>query len=177
MGTDRYFYFTVSWNQQTKQLDTQKSYVDVAERSARDSQTGERCHVDPSGRFMTLELFEGIVTVIPIVQRSKKRKIEVDIGNLGEPLPVRIDEFFVRSSAFLHGGVQQKEEPKLAFLYEDTQGNVRLKIRSIAYSPGPSSSEAGNITLDEVKDGVKNVPDELEMGASHLIPIESPIGR
>lgn len=126
---------------------------------------------------MTLELFEGIVTVIPIIQRHKKRKIDGDFGNLGEPIPVRIDEFFVRSSAFLHGDLQLREDPKLALLYEDTQSNVRLKIRSLMYSPAASSSESGNVSLEEVKDDTRQMPDELELGASHLIPLEFPIGK
>ena len=55
VGTDRYHYFTLSWDASSKQLKTEKSYVDVAEKAARDSQTGDRVAIDPTTRFMALE--------------------------------------------------------------------------------------------------------------------------
>ncbi|KAF2258489.1 hypothetical protein CC78DRAFT_537717 [Lojkania enalia] len=163
VGTDRFVYFTLSWNAETKQLQTEKTFESVADNAARESQTGERAHVDPSGRFMTLEVYEGIITVIPLVQRGKKRKHESDIAHLGEPVPTRISEMFVRSSAFLRPR-SSDDKPKLALLYEDTHSNVRLKLRELSFSGGDS------IELD---DG-EHYQGELELGSSHLIPIAEP---
>lgn len=156
-------YFTLSWDADKKQLRTEKTFESVADNAARESQTGERCHVDPSGRFMTVEVYEGIITVIPLVQRGKKRKQEADIAHLGEPQPSRIPEMFVRSSAFLRPW-SHDDKPKLALLYEDTHSNVKLKIRKLSFAG------TDEIELDEgeVYRG------ELELGASHLIPIEDP---
>jgi DNA damage-binding protein 1 len=163
VGTDRYMYFTLVWNPEKKQLQTEKTFQDVADNAARESQTGERCLVDPSGRFMTLEIYEGIITVITLVQRGKKRKQESDIAQLGEPQPCRVDEMFVRSSAFLRPRALD-DKPKLALLYEDTNGHVRLKMRELSF--------AGSDAV-ELDDG-ESYRGDLELGASHLIPIEEP---
>jgi DNA damage-binding protein 1 len=163
VGTDRFMYFTLSWNPETKQLQTEKTFESVADNAARESQTGERCHVDPSSRFMTIEVYEGIVTVIPLVQRGKKRKQEADIAHLGEPQPCRLSEMFVRSSAFLRPR-SHDEKPRLALLYEDTHSAVRIKVREIAFEGGDEVA----ITEGENHGG------ELELGASHLLPIKGP---
>ncbi|KAF2199118.1 DNA damage-binding protein 1 [Delitschia confertaspora ATCC 74209] len=164
VGTDRFMYFTLSWNAKEKALVTEKTFESVADNAARESQTGERCHVDPSGRFMTLEVYEGIITVIPLVQRGKKRKQESDIAHLGEPVPTRISEMFVRSSAFLRPRSPQDDKPKLALLYEDNHSNVRLKVRELAFAGGDA------VELDEGE----QYQGKLEVGASHLIPIVDP---
>jgi DNA damage-binding protein 1 len=163
VGTDRFMYFTLSWNAEKKQLHTEKTFESVADNAARESQTGERCHVDPTGRCMTVEVYEGIVTVIPLVQRGKKRKQDSDIAHLGEPQPVRLSEMFVRSSAFLRSRKPAEEKPKMALLYENTHTQVKLRIRELSLA-------GDSIELDE---GVHS-KGELELGASHLIPIEQP---
>ncbi|KAF2708767.1 hypothetical protein K504DRAFT_467997 [Pleomassaria siparia CBS 279.74] len=163
VGTDRFMYFTLSWNSDKKQLQTEKTFESVADNAARESQTGERCHVDPSGRFMTLEVYEGIITVIPLVHRGKKRKQESEVAHLGEPIPSRVSEMFVRSSAFLRPR-SADEKPKLALLYEDTHSQVKLKLRELAFASDNS------VELDEGE----SYRGELELGSSHLIPIEEP---
>ncbi|KAK5010464.1 hypothetical protein LTR39_004712 [Cryomyces antarcticus] len=165
VGTDRYAYFTLSWNAEAKQLRTEQSFVDLADKTARDSQTGDRCHVDPSGRFMTLELYEGVVTVVPVAQKTKK-KSDVEIGSLGEPVPARIPELFVRSSTYLRRRSEEKDKPRLALLYEDSHGQARLKLRELEYSSIEGSAELGD---------VEDAPNhDMELGASHIIPISAP---
>ncbi|EON61079.1 hypothetical protein W97_00290 [Coniosporium apollinis CBS 100218] len=180
VGTDRFMYLTLSWDRESKQLKTEKSYVDLADKSARENQTGDRCLIDPSGKFMTLEFFEGMVTVVPILQGSRasgKKKAAVavastdaEIGSLGEPVPTRISEMFVRSSAFLQRRRPDLEQPKIALLYEDSQSKVRLKMRQLSWSQG-ASGEQGTAELEEVE----GLTEELELGASHLIPISEPV--
>jgi DNA damage-binding protein 1 len=163
VGTDRFMYFTLSWDPEKKRTKTEKSFASVADNAARESQTGERCHVDPSGRFMTVEVYEGIMTVIPLIQRGKKRKQEPDIATLGEPQPVRLSEMFVRSSAFLRPKAFE-DKPRIALLYEDTHSQVKLKLRDILFAGGDQV---------ELEDG-EACRAELELGASHLIPVEAP---
>jgi len=163
VGTDRYMYFTLSWDADNRRFRTEKVWDSVADNAARESQTGERCHVDPLGRFMTLEVYEGIITVIPLVQRGKKRKnTEPEIAHLGDPQPSRVGEMFVRSSAFLWPR-SQDEKPKLALLYENTVGKVQLKLKELSFS-GP----------DVVVEDGEQVRADLELGANHLIPLEGP---
>lgn len=170
VGTDRQMYFTISWNADSKQIRTERTYVDQADKSARDLQTGERCLLDPTQRFLTLELYEGVVTVVPITTKQR-RKDDPPEGSLGEPIPIRISELFVRSSTFFSTRVVDKQNrPQLGLLYEDTQKRVRLQIYELVYSPGLNSTDTGSVEL-ETRDGLR---DELELGASHLIPVAAP---
>ncbi|EEH42058.1 DNA damage-binding protein 1a [Paracoccidioides lutzii Pb01] len=204
IGTDRATYFTVSWNPVTSQLRTERKYVDLADPSSRESQLGDRCLIDPSGKFITLELYEGIITVIPIGQPQRtarqggrkygKRAVTAQnqhdsshIGNtnaageveLGEPCQARVDELLVRSSAFLH--TQADMLPRMAFLYEDTMGQVRLKVRELEFTyggmgigtGGGAGQDTGCIAVLKALDLLK---EELEMGASFLIPVPAPLG-
>ncbi|KAL2869229.1 DDB1/RSE1 family protein [Aspergillus lucknowensis] len=175
VGTDRYSYFTLSWDSTQNQVGTERGYVDVADPSSREAQSGSRCMIDPSGRFMTLEIYDGMIVVIPIVQLpSKRRGRQVAlptgpdaprIGELGEPIITRIDELFVRSSAFLH---VQSGPPRLALLYEDNQRKVRLKVRELKYSAGAAAESEFTHFADYTQ--------ELDLGASHLIPVPAPLG-
>ncbi|RAL17016.1 DDB1/RSE1 family protein [Aspergillus homomorphus CBS 101889] len=179
VGTDRYTYCTLSWDSTRNQVRTERNYVDVSDPSSREAQTGSRCLIDPSGRFMTLEVYEGVIAVVPIVQLpAKKRGRQVAlptgpdvprIGELGEPTTTRIDELFVRSSAFLH---VQSGLPRIALLYEDNQKKVRLKVRELHYSAGTASTSA-DASFEELLDGFS---EELDLGASHLLPVPAPLG-
>lgn len=144
VGTDRYHYFTLSWDAERQNLKTEKSMVDIAEKSARDSQTGDRVHIDPTSRFMTLEVYEGVVNVLPIAHagKGKRKAADHEIGELGMPIQVRIPELFVRSSCFLYRrDVRGKTDPMFAVLYEDSKNQVRIKIRELEYSPSLRPNE------------------------------------
>ena len=168
VGTDRYMYFTLTWDTQTRQLKTEKSYQDQADKTSRDSQMEDRCLIDPTRRFMALMLFNGIVTVIPMLHGNKK-KAPVDFGLLGDPVPARISDLFVRSAAFLHPRSADEKHPELAFLYEDSQQMVCLSIRKLEYVAG-GSGEPGSAELDDVI----GRREDIELGASHLIPVPAP---
>ena len=168
VGTDRYMYFTVSWDPQTRQLRTEKSYQDQAEKAARDSETEDQCLIDPSRRFMALILYDGIVTVLPIHQHGKKKGAG-DPGTLGDPVTARISDFSVRSATFLHPRKQHAEQPKLALLHVDTQGRVWLNVRILEYAAG-ASGDPGSADLEKTV----CVRDDSELGASHLIAVPAP---
>lgn len=177
VGTDRYHYFTVSWDAQSKELVTWKKYHDIAEKTARDSQTGDRVHIDPTNRFLTLECYEGVINVLPIAHagKGKRRAADNAIGELGDPIPVRIPELFVKSSCFVHkrqAGTKQVN-PEFAVLWEDTSyGKVRLKIRELEYQPSlRPQEELGSAEFENARE----VEDEVELGASHLIPLPAPM--
>ena len=145
--------------------------MDQADKVLRDSRDMDRCHIDPTRRFMTLELYDGVVTVIPFEQPSTKR-VKRDsaspsrVGSLGEPTQVRIEELVTRSSALVQTEPDDKSNPRLAILWEDNQEVPQLKIRELKYYPGDSPSAE----LDTVAELRK----ELDMGVSHLIPISAP---
>jgi len=174
VGTDRYQYFTCSWDREAKQLKTEQSYVDQADKALRDSREADRCHIDPSRRYMTLELYDGVVTVVPIVQPSHKRvKREIssasEVGSLGEPVQVRIEELLTRSSAFLDVDPDSNQNPRLAILWEDNLEIPQLKLRELKYFPGGEQASAKLETVAELRA-------DLDLGVSHLIPVSAPYG-
>lgn len=176
VGTDKYHYFTLSWDGAKKDLRTEKSYVDVAERAARDNQTGDRVHIDPSARFMTLECYEGVVNVLPIAHagKGKRKAADNEIGEIGDPIPVRVPELFVRSTCFLHkrqAGAKMPN-PEFALLEEDPQHRLRIKVRELEYTPSlRPQEEPATAELEKGRD----VTGEIELGASHLIPLPPPM--
>ena len=177
VGTDRYHYFTVSWDAAKKELVTEKSYQDVAEKSARDSQTGDRVLIDPTSRFMTLECYEGVVNVLPIAHagKGKRKAADNEIGELGDPIPVRIPELFVKSTCFVHKrqAGTKLANPELAILWEDTSSSrMRLKVRELEYTPSLRPAEEPGTA--ELENG-REAQGEVELGSSHLIPLPPPM--
>lgn len=180
IGTNQYNYFTTSWDPEENVIKTARSCVDIAEPSSRHSNYAQRCLVDPTGRFMTLEIYEGVIVVVPIVQPTKKRgrtsTVHADnppqVGELDKPTTSRIDELVVRSSAFLHS----ESNPWLALLYEDNAQKVRLRIRELEFTPGTYGTPP-DATFNEVQDlEGGQFGQELDLGSSHLIPIPAPLG-
>lgn len=190
VGTDRYQYFTCSWDTENKQLRTERSYVDQAEKALRDSREMDRCHIDTSGRYMTLELYNGTVTVIPIGGKKEERgavgkrvkresttsrssmSVAGEQGGqsgLGEPVQVRIEEIQTRSSCFMEQ--EGRSNPKLALLWEDNDDRPQLKIRELKYYPSVSG-DAASVELETIHE----LREELDLGVSHLIPVSSPWG-
>jgi len=177
VGTDRYHYFTLSWDAETKQLKTEKAYQDIAEKAARDSQTGDRVAIDPTSRFMALECYEGVVNVLPIAHagKGKRRAADNEIGEIGDPIPVRVPELFVRSSCFVHKrqAGARPANPEFALLYEDSTNKVRLKVRELDFQPSlRPQEEPHSVELEKGRDAQGG---ELELGASHLIPLPAPM--
>lgn len=168
VGTDRYMYFVLSWDADKQRVDTVKSFVDNTDKTARDSMNQDRCLIDPTYQFMALQLYDGIVTIIPI-GKSRKKKEALDDGSLGDPVPTRISALYIRSTAFLYNRNEHKKGPKLAFLYEDIRQKVCLSIRLLDFSAG-TSGEGGTADLEEILD----TRDDLDPSANHLIPVPAP---
>ena len=176
VGTDRNTFFSVSWDPSIKQLRTEKSYVDLADKNGRDSQTMDRCLIDPTRKFMVLDLFEGTLTVIPFFfskMGAGREMIDVNVGTPGEPISVRIPELFVRSSAFLHSQLppnDRVDKPRLVLLYDDGNDNAMVKIRSLTYAP-EGAGEQGYADFDKEERRLKI---DVDPSASHLIPVPAP---
>lgn len=176
VATDRYQYFTCSWDAEAKELKTEQSYVDTADKTLRDTRENDRVHIDPTRRYMTLELYDGTITVLPLVQPSTKKmrrdssaKSSNVPGSLGEPVPVRVDEIAIRASTFAHADEESKENPRLALLWEDNQGDPYLKTLELKYTTAADQGHADLTTKDELRA-------DLDKGVSHLIPVPLPVG-
>ena len=164
VGTDRFAYFTLSWDSEVQQFRTEKSCVYVADKTLRDTQSESDCLKDPDGRFLIIELYRGVIIVVPIAQLLTGKDSE--LGRLKESISSRIPESSVISSVFLQ---RSTDKPRLALLYEDSHEKFRLKIRHLGYIPGTALDD-GVVEFDEAE----SPSGELEFGASHLIPVPEP---
>lgn len=123
----------------------------------RDASGGERCAVDPSGRQLCLSLFEGVLSFVKVM---KPRKGAGAGSYLDEPEQIRVTELFVRATVFLH---TESMSPKLALLYQDGRDRVGLATYRVTDGRG---QYGGFDPRREREDEL-----EVEVGASHLIPV------
>lgn len=158
VGTQRFQYFVLAWDAEAQSLGTIKSFVDVSEKHMRDSQSRDRCLVDPTGKHLVMELFEGVLSFV----RMNRQRRGAGGEYIDPPEQVRISELRVRSTCFLF---TETNRPKLAILFDTgLEGDVRLATYRIVDEKAQYSS------FDQSKDR-ENEIDELCVGASHLIPV------
>ncbi|CAG8949204.1 hypothetical protein HYFRA_00004827 [Hymenoscyphus fraxineus] len=158
IGTIRFIYFTVAWNPETRQLDTMQKFTDMTEKFIQESNTQDRCLVDPTGKYFILELFQGILNLGKVKQRMRKGGSE-DYLEATEQL--RITELKIRSTAFLY---TEEDRPKVAFLYEEGKGIVKLATYRII-------DEKSQYSKFDPSKHRENEIDQLELGATFLIPV------
>ena len=144
----------------------------MSSRIERGSQSVERCMADPTKQFLTLELFEGILTVIPLTSKGKGKT--QGSWELREPIPSRIEERIIRSWTYLHQAEakpnSKASQPKLAILYEDNAQRCRLSLKRMAYAHGGSGEpDTADFMPEEVEGDF-----DVDVSASHLIPVEAP---
>ncbi|KFA77928.1 hypothetical protein S40288_02544 [Stachybotrys chartarum IBT 40288] len=110
IGTDRLQYFNVVWNPETNQLDTVAQAIeDAAEPYMRQSQSQNKCLVDPTGKFMAMHLWEGVLNVFRLPTR-KGNTTKLDFLD-----QVRLTELWMKASTFIHS---RTGHPRIAFLYK-----------------------------------------------------------
>ncbi|KAK4085198.1 uncharacterized protein Triagg1_188 [Trichoderma aggressivum f. europaeum] len=120
IGTDRLQYFNIAWNPETNQLDAVEQTIhDSAEPYMRQSQSQNRCLVDPTGKFMAMHLWEGVLNVFRLrIRKGSTTKLEV----LDQ---VRLTELWMKSSVFLHS---RTGHPRIAFLYKNQLDREEARV-------------------------------------------------
>jgi DNA damage-binding protein 1 len=175
VGTDLCNFFTMHWNSGKQNLcTTEGTEMNLVETNAQRAET-ERSTVDPSNEFLTLEVYEGIITTVPLARRQKKT---VELGHMGKPAWGRIQELNVRSSAFIQRPLGKKP-PRLALLWLDHDENAWLKIREVDFTPGQAHGSDPTVDYGDLddKESREHENERLDPGASHLIPLqEEPYG-
>ncbi|KAF6823740.1 CPSF A subunit region [Colletotrichum musicola] len=110
VGTDRFQYFTARWDSVTQRLVTEQVMADVSEPHMREAQSQDKCLVDPSGRFMVMHLWEGVMNVMRLGARAPHHmRIDPNWD------PVRLSELFIKASTFVP---TETGHPTIAFLYQ-----------------------------------------------------------
>ncbi|KAK8080521.1 hypothetical protein PG997_008339 [Apiospora hydei] len=158
IGTDRFQYFTLGWDDATEGLNLYSKTYDKNERHMRDSQSQDQCIVDPSGRFMIMLIWEGVMNVARM-HPMKTRRFELDFQD-----QIRIRELFIRSATFLHSETAQ---PKVAFLYQTRTDNPDAQLVTYRLYSDDRNNTVSNF---ETKDQI----DRFEIqdpGAAMLIPV------
>lgn len=158
VGTDRFQYFTVGWDASKETLETIDSFYDIDEKHMRDSQSQDKCIVDPTGRFMVALLWEGVLNVLRMFTiKSKKKKIDwMD--------QIRISELFVKSATFLHA---ETGHPKLALLYQTRTDIPDSKLVTYRLTVDDKNTQVSRF---EQRDQIDR-EDIEDPGAAMLIPV------
>ncbi|KAF9874729.1 DNA damage-binding protein 1 [Colletotrichum karsti] len=110
VGTDRFQYFTARWDSKAQRLVTEQIMEDNAEPHMREAQSQDKCLVDPSGRFMAMHLWEGVMNIMRLGARAPYT-LRVDPSWEH----VRLSELFMKASTFVP---TETGHPTVAFLYQ-----------------------------------------------------------
>ncbi|KAI3322107.1 mono-functional DNA-alkylating methyl methanesulfonate N-term-domain-containing protein [Xylariaceae sp. AK1471] len=158
VGTDRFQYFTFGWDSAKRELDTIEMFYDVNEKHMRDSQSQDKCVVDPTGRFMVVLLWEGVINVLRMHTVKSKRQ------NLNWMDQVRISELFIKCATFLH---VETGHPKIAFLYQTRTEHPDCHLVSYRLTADDKNTEVSRF---EVRDQIDHMEIE-DPGSALLIPV------
>jgi DNA damage-binding protein 1 len=160
VGTDRLQYFNVSWNRETNQMDTvEETFQDDAEPFMRSSQSQNKCLSDPTGKFMAMHLWEGVLNVFRLRTRKNDRmKLEV----LAQ---VRLTELWMKTSTFIHS---RTGHPKIAFLYKSRPDREEARVAIYRLTKDDKGADVSKFDPQRDRELDEEIADPY---ASMLIPV------
>ncbi|CAK7268161.1 hypothetical protein SEPCBS57363_002953 [Sporothrix epigloea] len=161
VGTDRFDFFTLAWDDEQQNLQTVDHFHDFGEKHLRDSQSQDRCVVDPSGRYMGLLLWEGVLCVLRLKSRRDQAR------NIDWMDQVRLSELFIKACTFLY---TETGHPKIAFLYQSQFDSRDSQLSSYRFTSDDRDTVASR--FDATRDREINL-DLEDIGAALLIPVEA----
>ncbi|ODA77921.1 hypothetical protein RJ55_06524 [Drechmeria coniospora] len=160
VGTDRFQYFNVAWNPETNQLDTvEQTIADTAEHYMRNSQSQNQCLVDPTGMFMAMHLWEGVMNVfrLPTRKGATTKLVALD--------QVRLTELWMKTSTFLHS---RTGHPRIAFLYKTQLDHEESRIAVYRLTKDDKGGEVSKFDPHKDRELDQLIQDPY---ASMLIPV------
>lgn len=120
VGTERLQYFSVFWDpEKNDMVVTRDATPDDAEPYMRESQSQNKCLVDPTAKFMVMHLWEGVLNVF----RLPSRRGAADKLDLMEQ--VRLTELWMKASTFIHS---RTGHPRIAFLYKTQLDHEEARV-------------------------------------------------
>lgn len=160
VGTDRLQYFNLAWNPVTNELDTvEQTIEDTAEPYMRHTQSQNKCLVDPTGKFMVMHLWEGVLNVFRLPTR---KGVTTKLVALDQ---VRLTELWMKTSAFLHS---RTGHPRIAFLYKSQADREEARIAVYRLTKDDKGGDVSNFDPQKERDLDQTIPDPY---ASILIPV------
>ncbi|KAL7924319.1 mono-functional DNA-alkylating methyl methanesulfonate N-term domain-containing protein [Trichoderma austrokoningii] len=160
IGTTRLQYFNVAWNPETNQLDAvEQAIEDTAEPYMRQSQSQNRCLVDPTGKFMAMHLWEGVLNVFRLrIRKGSTTRLE----GLDQ---VRLTEIWMKTSTFLHS---RTGHPRIAFLYKNQLDREEARIAVYRLTEDDKGGVSSKFDPQKDRELDQVIPDPY---ASMLIPV------
>lgn len=135
IGTDRMQYFNVMWNAETNQMEAVKETIqDVSEPYMRQSQSQNKCLVDPTGKYIAMHLWEGVLNVF-CIPGAGRRTDPVKLEVLDQ---VRLTELWMSASTFIHS---RTGHPRIAFLYKTQLNQEEARIAIYRLTKDDKGSE------------------------------------
>ncbi|RDW69341.1 hypothetical protein BP6252_08361 [Coleophoma cylindrospora] len=122
-----------------------------------DAVSRDRCIIDPTGQYLVMELFEGILNLVKILKPKRGKEAYLD-----SPEQVRITELHVRATTFLY---TETNRPKVAMLFHEGKDRI-VKLATYRLV-----DDKGQFTNFDPSRDRENVLPDLDAGASHLIPV------
>lgn len=159
VGTDRFHYFTLGWDHQTNALETIQSFHDMNEKHMRDSQSQDKCITDPTGRYMVVLLWEGVLNILRLGGSRKDTRLDIQWQD-----QCRINELFIKSATFLH---VETGKPKVAFLYQTRTDNPDAHLVTYNLYSDEKNTQASRF---EKRDQVDSFEIQ-DPGAAIIIPV------
>lgn len=147
--TQRFQFCVLAYDAATQQVVT-KAHGTIRDSIGRSSEIVTTGNIDPEGRLIGMNLYEGYFKVIPIDSAR---------GALKDTFNIRLDELRVIDIKFLHG----YSKPTICVLYEDGKAARHVKtyyilVKEKDFAEGPWSQS------------------NVEAGASLLVPVPAPCG-
>jgi len=182
IATEKYDYFTISWDQERQTIRNERLAKDISDRFLRNADHGAIYISDPRSRMLGLHIYQGIFTVIPLIQhpskkggrgsKSKALSAGESIGDMCEPSPIRLQELKIVDMVFL-----DTAEPTVAMLYEDGLDQVHLRIYKVnSAGRWPRGAMYRDAELEEVKLD-KYEAKRMDPFSKFIIPVPERIGK
>jgi DNA damage-binding protein 1 len=162
VGTNMFDYFTLEWDSESHSLKKTDNFHDVGEKYLRDSQSQDRCIADPSGRYLALMLWEGVLLPVRLRTRGKPEQLKsMDVME-----QIRLTELFIRASTFIHS---ETGHPKVAFLYQSRADSLDSKLAIYRLTSDDKDTTAGRFDPNKDRELSMEIEDP---GATLLIPVD-----
>ncbi|ATY62194.1 DNA damage-binding 1 [Cordyceps militaris] len=160
VGTERLQYFNVSWNSQKNEMElTHETIHDTAEPYMRESQSQNKCLVDPTAKYMVMHLWEGVLNVFRLpARRGVSDKLE-------EMDQIRLTELWMKDSAFIHS---RTGHPRIAFLYKTQLDEEEARVAVYRLTKDDKGSDVSKFDPHKDRELDQVIADPC---ASMLIPV------
>ncbi|KAJ6780357.1 hypothetical protein PWT90_06552 [Aphanocladium album] len=163
VGTERLKYFYVSWDPEKNEMfHIKPAITDIAEPYMRESQSQNKCLVDPTAKYMVMHLWEGVLNVFRLPSR---RGAADKLENMEQ---IRLTELWMKDSTFIHS---RTGHPRIAFLYKTQLDQEEARVAVYRLTKDDKGSDVSKFDPHKDRELDQVIADPY---ASMLIPVPVP---